>query len=92
MKLPELLIEETHVRAFAKHHRLSPRETEMALLVARGLESNADLGAALDVTTATAQRMAHDIYAKTRTSSKFGLFRAMLNHGRHGWQRPGANT
>ena len=79
-KLPELLLKESAVRRFAKDHRLSPRETEMALLIARGIETNEDLGVALGVTTGTAQRMAHDIYAKTRTSSKFEVFRAILNH------------
>jgi DNA-binding CsgD family transcriptional regulator len=81
-KLPELLLRESAVRRFAKDHRLSPRETEMALLIARGIESNKELAEAMGVATSTAQRMAHDIYAKTRTSSKFEVFRAMLNHRR----------
>ena len=75
-----LLVTEKAILDFAEKNRLSPREKDLLMLVCCGLESNEELARELGITIGTTRRMAHDIYAKTRTSSKFELLRSIIRN------------
>lgn len=78
---PTLPTAETLARRF----RLTPRECEVAALIARGLR-NADIAAALDVSLSTARRHTERILAKLRVRTRAEAGAVML--GLSGEERP----
>lgn len=66
------------VDSFAKRHRLSPRETEFVLLIANAVESNEEIAQEMGLTLGSAKGLAHNVYAKTGTSSKYQILHHLL--------------
>lgn len=62
--------------AFAERHGLSPREREMAILIARGL-SNKEIGAELGIAMTTARTHIYNLFQKVGARSRIELLRKL---------------
>jgi len=73
-------LSEPWVRAFAKAHRLSPRETQLLQLLMAGRVETAELALLMDIQPGSVKKLFEQIYAKTRTTSRAALVLAVLRH------------
>lgn len=69
-----------HTPMLPGFENLTPREREVAALVARGL-TNRDIAAALTISLATAKDHVHRVITKTGVSGRSGVIAAYLSQG-----------